>query len=218
MEQESTKDVIKKFYHMNQKLIACISLLEDAFVFNNMEFVDKCATKANDIRQVTNFLSGAGISDDVRVYMRSMENIDGMVDCISQICANLRIKIRNSVVFSERAVLEVSFLLARLQDVLKHLSDIVLSRKVSPKDTVESGHYPWASSHVPLSRDVILCEYVLVSVSEIIKNADEFIAMHQGRLVVGICDPTAAPLFMHMLDAIKEIAKHAREVADKLAE
>ena len=67
-----------------------------------------------------------------------------------------------------------------------------------------------------MSKNVILREYVKKSTSEINRSADEFVTMHEGRLSEGLCMPIASPLFLHMLDAIKGIAGHAKETAEKL--
>jgi len=211
----SAKNTIKMFYQINQNLLRCTILLHDAFVFNNLEFIDKCLSKVKEIRQSVKVLSDVEMDNDAKVYVKLLENVNGIVDCINQICANVKVKIRNRVAFSERAVLETSFLLARLQDVLRILSDIILS---SRNESVFDRHNSWESGQAILSRDVILCEYILVSVSEIIRHSDEFVAMHQGRFVEGLCVASAAPLFMHVMEAIKGIAIHGRVIADKLTE
>jgi Na+/phosphate symporter len=54
------------------------------------------------------------------------------------------------------------------------------------------------------------------SAAEISRSASEFATMHEERLIEGLCMPKASPLFLDILDAIKGIAWHAKEIAEKL--
>ena len=221
MKVTSAKEIIKKLYHMNQSSVECISLLQNAFVFNSLEFLDECEAKAKEMRQTEKALTGGFIEDakvdpDARVYMSVTGHIERMVNFIENIVGCLRTKIRDRIPFSDKAVLETTFLLARLQDMLRNTSDIILSRNVILREYVKDRHLQWSFDHVPLSRNVILREYVKESASEINRRANEFTTLHEERLIEGLCMPIASPLFLHMLDAIKGIAWHAKETAEKL--
>jgi len=221
MKVESAKAIIKKLYHMNQSSVECISLLQNAFVFNSLEFLDECEAKAKKILQTERALTEEIIEDakvdpDARRYVSVSGHIEKMVNFIEDIVGCIRTKIRDGIPFSDKAVLETTFLLARLQDVLRNTNNIILSRDVILREYVKDRHLHWSSDQVPLSRDVIFREYVKESTSEINRSADEFVTMHEGRLIEGLCMPIASPLFLHMLDAIKGIARHAKETAEKL--
>jgi Na+/phosphate symporter len=221
MKVASAKVIIKKLYHMNQSSVECISLLQNAFVFNSLEFLDECEAKAKKMLQTVKalteeFIDDAKVDPDARVYVSVSDHIEKMVNFIEDIVGCIRTKIRDGISFSEKAVLETTFLLARLQDVLRNLNNIILSRDVILRDHVKDRHLQWSFDQVPLSKNVILREYVKKSTSEINRSADEFVTMHEGRLSEGLCMPIASPLFLHMLDAIKGIAGHAKETAEKL--
>ena len=162
------------------------------------------------------FIEDAKVDSDARVYVSVSGHIEKMMNFIEDIVGCIRSKIRDGISFSEKAVLETTFLLARLQDVLRNTSDIILSRDVILGDHVKDRHLQWSFDQVPLSKNVILREYVKASTSEINRNADEFVTMHERRLIEGLCMPIASPLFLHMLDVIKGIAGHAKETAEKL--
>ena len=224
MKVATAKEIIKNLYHMNQSSVECISLLQNAFVFNSLEFLDvldECKAKAKKMLQtekalIEEFIEDAKVDPDARVYVSVSGHIEKMVNFIEDIVGCIRTKIRDGVSFSDKAVLETTFLLARLQDVLRNTSEIILSRDVILREYVEDRHLKWSFDQVPLSKKVILREYVKESTSEIKKSADECVTMHEGRLIEGQCTPTASPLFLHMLDAIKGIAIHAKETAEEL--
>jgi Na+/phosphate symporter len=221
MEAATAKEIIKKLYHMNQSSVACISLLQNAFVFNSLEFIDECEAKVKMMRQTekalaAGFIGDAKIDPDARVYMSVTDHIEVMVNYIENIVGCIRTKIGDGIPFSDKAVLETTFLLARLQDMLRNISDIILSRNVIARDYVKDKHVQWSSDHVPLSRSVIIREYIKKSAADINSGVNEFAARHEERLSEGICMPVASPLFLDMLDAIKGIALLAKETAEKL--
>ncbi|HXW69144.1 MAG TPA: hypothetical protein VEJ88_06015 [Dissulfurispiraceae bacterium] len=218
MKVASAKEIIKKLYHMNQSSVECISFLKNAFVFNSLEILDRCEAKAKEMRRTEKALTGGVIEDakvdpDARVYMSVTGHMGGMVNFIEDIGGCIRTKIMDRIAFSDKAVLETTFLLARLQDMLRNTSDIILSRNVIH---VKDSHLQWSSDHVPLSRNVILREYVKESASEINRSAYAFATLNEERLTAGLCLPGASQLFLHMLDAIKRIALHAKETAEEL--
>lgn len=214
MKAASAKKIIKKLYHMNQSSVECISFLRNAFVFNSLEFLDQCEAKTKEMRQpekalTEEFIEDAKVDPDARVYVSVLGHMEKMVNFIEDIVGCIRTKIRDGISYSDKAVLETTFLLARLQDVLRNTSNIILSRDVILREYVKVRHIQWSFGQVPLSEKVILREYVKESTSEINRSADEFVTMHEGRLI-------DSPLFLHMLDAIKGIASHAKETAEKL--
>ncbi len=197
MKVASEKELINKLYDMNQKAVECIILLKNAFIFNSSKSLDECEAKANAILQTERALTGEFIEDakvdpDCKVYVSVPGCIERMGDFIEDIAGCIRTKIRDGILFSDKAISETTFLLERLQDVLRNTSDIILSR------------------------NVILKEYVKKSASEINRSANEFATMHEDRLIEGLCTPLASPLYLHMLDAIKGIAWHGKEIAEKL--
>ena len=131
---------------------------------------------------------------DLRVYIIVPGHIERIGHSIGNIIRCTRVKIREGISFSDRAVSEITFLMERLQEVLKNVGDIILAR------------------------NVIIRKYVEESVAEIGRSADAFETTHGERLIEGSCTPEAAPLFLDILDAIKVIAWHSKEIAEKLTE
>jgi hypothetical protein len=51
----------------------------------------------------------------------------------------------------------------------------------------------------------------------VIRRAIEYATLHEERLIEGSCLPVASAIYIYMLDIIKSIAWHAKEIALKLA-
>ena len=197
MKVASEKELVSKLYDVNQKAVDCIHLLQNAFIFNSSKSLDECEAKANEILQAEKalteeFVKDAKVDPDSRVYVCVPVSLERMGDFIEDIAGCIRTKIRDGILFSDKAISETTFLLEKLQVVLRNTSDIILSRNST------------------------LREYVKESAAEINRSANEFATMHEDRLIEGLCMPLASPLYLHMLDAIKGIAWHGKQVAEKL--
>jgi Na+/phosphate symporter len=123
----------------------------------------------------------------VSVHLLKMwENIDKLSNLIDK-------KIRENILFSDKAVKETIFLLQRLIEILRPTADIILAR------------------------NTFLRMYILESQASVEKMATGYATLHEDRLIVGECVPAASSLYIKMLDAIKNIAWHTKEIAIKLA-
>ena len=194
---ESSKALISKLYDMNQKTERCMYLLQNAFIYHSSKSLDECESSTKEIRRnekviTEELIEGAKADPSLSVYVSApghLEKIGGSIEAISR-C--MRTKIKDGLLFSDRAVSEISFLLKRTEEVLQNTGDIILAR------------------------NVIIREYVKESASEIGRSANEFATMHEDRLIAGVCMSKASPLFLEIMDAVKSIAWHAKEIAVEL--
>lgn len=192
------KDVLKSLHDMGSTAEECISLLQTAFMYSSSKPLDDCRTAVGTMKSSESELTKdlAGLSREDAAYkpyvsvpahlFRIAENIERLADFIEK-------KNRENILFSDRAITEVTFLLQRLIDILRPASDMLLAR------------------------NEILRRYVEESESGISRRATEYATFHEDRLVEGLCHPRASSLYIGMLDAIKGIAWHAKEIAAKLA-
>ena len=194
---ESSKALISKLHELNQSAEKCMYLLQNAFIYHSSKSLDECESRTKEIRQnekvlTGELLEGAKADPHITVYVSvpgHFERIGGFIEAISR---SMRTKIKEGLLFSDRAVSEISFLLKRTEEVLQNTGDMILAR------------------------NIIIREYVKESAAEISRSANEFATMHEDRLIAGVCVPKASPLFLELMDAIKGIAWHAKEIAIEL--
>ena len=194
---ETSKDLIGRLYQMSRDAGDCLYLLQTAFIYNSSKALDDCEAKAGEIRgqeeAVTRDLIEAVKADTgARVYLPVPGHIGRIAAHILDIAAGFRTRIGEGILFTDKAVSEVIFLLERLQDVLKNTGDIILVR------------------------NRIVRQYIGEAAADIGRSARDFATMHEERLVEGLCTPQASPLFLAILDSLKGIAWHAKEIAEKL--
>jgi len=197
MIMEKSKELVSKLHDMNRSLEDCVYLLQNAFLYSSSKSLDECEAKAKEIHEkekvfTKEFIEEVKADPDVRVYVSVPGHIERMGDYIEDVIGCTRTKIKEGILFTDKAVSETAFLMERLQEVLKNTGDIILAR------------------------NRIMREYVKESAAEISRSANEFSTMHEERLVEGLCMPKASPLFLHIMDALKGIAWHAKEMAEKL--
>jgi Na+/phosphate symporter len=197
MKATFTKELVGKLYDMNQSAVECIYLLQNAFLYNSEKSLDVCDARVKEIRLSEKVLTGEFVEEAkaeprARAYVSVPGHLERIGGIIEGMTGCMRRKIRDGILFSGKAVAETTFLMERLQEVLKNTSDIILAR------------------------NVVLKDYVKESAAEISRSASEFATMHEERLIEGLCIAKASPLFLDILDAIKGIAWHAKEIAEKL--
>jgi Na+/phosphate symporter len=192
------KDLLQKFNEMGGVAENCVSLLQTAFLYNKPQPITECRAAitaqnrtAEDLtKKITDL---ARENTDLKPYvsvpihlLRIGENIDKLTDFIER-------KVRDKILFSDRAATEVTFLLQRLTDILRPTSDLILAR------------------------NSILSKYVQESEAGVQRRATEYTTQHEERLIEGICAPAVSSLYINILDRIKGIAWHAKEIASKIA-
>ncbi len=197
MKVETSKELIGRLHTMSRSAEDCLYLLQNAFIYNSLKSLDECVAKAKEIHEHEKVFTKELIEEvqtdpDIRAYVSVPGHIERIGDYTEDIIGCIRTKISEGILFTDKAVSEVNFLVERLQEVLKNTSDIILAR------------------------NRIIREYIKESAAEIGRSANEFATSHEERLVEGLCTPKASPLFLDIMDALKGIAWHAKEIAEKL--
>jgi len=191
------KDLCRTLHEMGSDAEECVSLLWTSFIYVSSTPLNDCRKKMEHLKKSEPALTReltklAKDNPDVKPYvsapvhfMRIAESIEKLATCIEKV-------VKENVLFSDRAIEEITFLLQRLIDLMRPTSDIILAR------------------------NAILAKYVNESQSGIVRRALEYATLHEERMIQGICVPVASPIYIRMLDEIKNIAWHANEIAVKL--
>jgi Na+/phosphate symporter len=195
--KEDAKKLLLSMHEMANTAENCLSYLQTAFIYNSPKPLKDCYVNVETIKNTEVLLTKA-ITDiakenpDLKAYVSVPVHLRRIGECIERLAELIDKKIKNDILFSDRAITEITFLLQRLIDILRPTADIILAK------------------------NVILKRYVEESESGVVKRANEYSTLHEERLIEGLCLPIASSLYINMLDAIKDIAWHAKEIATKL--
>jgi Na+/phosphate symporter len=192
------KELLKTLHDMTDVIEECISSLQTAFIYNNLspltDVHEKCDALKKEIPTLTEqIVSSSRDNPHIRHYVPIPTHIAMMADSTERLSELISKRIKEDILFSDRAISEITFLLQRLIDIVRPASDIILA---------------------PNS---ILGNYIRESEAGIVRRANDYATQHEERLIEGLCLPAASALYINILDSIKNIAWHCKEIANKLA-
>lgn len=195
--RQEVKDALMTLHSAGIDAEECIDLLQTAFLYNSLQHLEECRMKLSAMRSNCDkaekeIQALSREESGLRPYASVPAHFSQIAGNIESIVAQIDRKIREQVLFSDKAVDEVTFLLQRLIDLLRPTSDIILAR------------------------NEILSKYVRESQSEVVKKALEYGTLHEERLIEGLCNPVGSALYLPILEGIKAIAWRAKKIAVEL--
>jgi Na+/phosphate symporter len=203
---ERTSRYIKKdisnelitLHDMINNAVECLSLLENSIIYQKSKLLQECNKTTGIIKRVITQLTkeiveNVNFNSVLKPYVSIPGHLLKIVENIENLNELIDKKNSESLLFSDKAVSESLFLLQRLIEMLTPISDIILAR------------------------NTIISMYVRESQSDVERMATEYATMHEERLIAGVCVPRSASIYVKMLEAIKNIAWHSKEIAVKLA-
>jgi Na+/phosphate symporter len=101
-------------------------------------------------------------------------------------------KIKAGVLFSDKAVAQANQLLDHEAGILRSIMDVLKTD------------------------NDFLKRYVLEEGERLVQTCNDFATEHEARLIEGLCQPQAAPLFLALLDRLRTSGQHAVSMAQIL--
>lgn len=193
------KDLLKVMHEMGNNAESCILLLQTAFIYNSSKPLKDCYEMVESIKmkepEITKrIVELARDNPDLKPYVSVPAHLLRISESIEKLARLMEKKIRDGILFSDRAVTETTFLLQRLSEIIKPATDIILAP------------------------NVYLNRYIQESEAGVARRATEYATLHEERLITGECLPVASSIYINILDAIRSIAWHAKEISVKLIE
>ena len=188
------KSKLTELYEIANDTGECISALQTAFIYNTPKPLEECRTKAEAVQKETGPLSviikeAASDEEGMKPYVPVPEHLANVWKNLDKLCDLIDKKIRERVLFSDKAVNETIYLLQRLVEILRPTAEMILAR------------------------NTFLGKYIQESQANIEDMADEYATLHENRLITGECLPVASSIYVGMLGAIKSIAWHTKEIS-----
>ncbi len=195
---EPWTEILHRMHKMGTRAGECLELLQRSFINTSRETLDDCMALLAEVRE-----SEPEISKEVKKLARknkgkkAYEEIPGhflgICDHLETLADMLRKKIEDNIMFSDRAITEVSFLSQNLLEIVKAASDLILVK------------------------NPVLLRYIQESESMLVKATIEYATLHEERLIEGLCLPIASPVFLKILEAVKGIAHESKVIAESIS-
>jgi len=198
MEEVQKKDFISSLYALGKEIEECHGLLYNVFVNQSTRIADDAKEKIRKVKEAAAGLSSEMIEscvedEKMRPYCTVPSHFERIASNYEIILRALRTKMRDNLLFSDRATSEVNFLLNRLREILSTLSEFILAR------------------------DTFTAKYLIESEKDLEKMASEYATLHEERLIEGTCLPRSSGVYIMLIDSFKRIAWNVRAIAEKLA-
>ncbi len=192
------KETLMVLYEMGNNAEECISSIQTAFIYHKSLPLEESKAITESIKKQEVLLT-TRITEIIRDdpgaerYVSIPGHLSRIAEDIEKFIDLVDKKNRDHILFSDKAVNESMFLLQRLIEILRPTTDMILAR------------------------NIFLSKYVQNSQSDLSKLADEYATLHEERLIKGDCLPVSSSLYIGMLDHIKRIAWHAKQITVKLS-
>ena len=191
--QESLKD----FDSFLDGMAGCLGLLRQGFNQGDMEAVAdvECATEATRERVASmteGLVKETASSPEMRKYVSVPAHMARIQSNMERITAAVRREIQDNILFSDRAVSEIGFMFEKVGDIMGGLRELLAGS------------------------DAGVADRIIEEEGAVERAASEFATKHEERLIEGLCMPKASAVYLEILEAFKDAAWHAREIAKDL--
>jgi Na+/phosphate symporter len=192
------KDIKKDLYLLMHKAEQMLELTEDAFMKNKIGSLDEAESLATEIRSqedaLTEKLAKLAPSDSsARAILSVPVHIEKIAVSIERIVSNVRVKIKEGLLFSDKAIQETGRLLLKGKELLKKAGESIVTASPESMETVRADS------------------------EAMIRMSNDFATSHEDRLVAGECSPKASSNYLCILYAFEDIAAHAKDSVNKLS-
>lgn len=119
-------------------------------------------------------------------------HIELIEDNVLNLLSTIRKKVEEAILFSDKAVDELNFLYSNTKGIIKSTADALVTK------------------------NRILAKHILEEEATLREKACAYEAVHEDRMVSGVCVPEASKLYIDMVNSIREINWHARQVIERM--
>jgi Na+/phosphate symporter len=198
MTDQPLKDIKKEIYLMMKKAEQMLELSEDAFVKNRTAALDQADELAAEIHAKEDHLTAAlsalaASSSEARGVLAVPSHIEKIAGNLKRLNEGIRTKIKDSLLFSDKATQETGALFTKMREALKRAGEAAISGSGAQ------------------------CSSVLSDADTIIRMAEGFATSHENRLVAGECSPKSSSIYLCMLYSIEDVAAQTKAAIKKLS-
>ncbi len=198
MPEQTIKDVKKEIYLIMHKALEMVELTEDGFTKNKFSSLDQADELAKEIHAKEDTLTAmlakmASANPDARMLLTVPSHVEKIATSIKRITENSRSRIKEGMLFSDRAILETGKLFTKAKEVLKKAGE---SAVTGSKGTLEN---------------------TLREIDTIERMANDFATAHEERLVTGECSPKSSSTYLCILYAFEDMGAHIKNATRRLA-
>lgn len=194
------KGVLERISGMCFKVESMLSLCMDGFMKHKIKMIDEAKEVSQVIHDEENELisllsNKAAKSEMDKELIKSMMAVVGHIEMATNgldvILQNVRIKVDEGVLFSDKGVNEISHLFKETLNVLKTAGDAILTK------------------------NEVLKKYVADKYISLTQTVDAYSEEHEDRLIKGICQPKSSSLYLNIVDSLVKVVWHVKQAINR---
>ncbi|MFN3476815.1 MAG: PhoU domain-containing protein [Candidatus Methylomirabilales bacterium] len=120
-------------------------------------------------------------------------HLERVGDNIEFLVRAIKMMVQEGIPFSERAMREVNTLFEKAIELVEGVRDVILTK------------------------NRVLIRYILEEGQRYEEMANEYALAHQQRLIEGVCMPKASSVYVAILDYLKGVEWHTRQIAKRFS-
>lgn len=198
MTEQTVKDMKKEIYLLMHKTQEMLELTEDGFMKNKLASLDRADDLAREIHAKEDVLTAtlakmASTDNEARALLAVPSHIEKAATSIKRVNESSRVRIKEGMLFSDKAISETGKLFTKTRDALKKSSEAAITGSQSAFATAKT--------------DTDAME----------RMSHEFATAHEDRLVTGECSPKASSTFLCILYAFEDMGGHIKNAIKRFS-
>lgn len=197
---EDFKDVIERISGMCGKVESVLSLCMDGFMRHKARSIDEakkiCQTVHDEENEMINILSNKALKPDmnkdlIKSLMAVVGHIEMATNGLDNILQQVRVKVNEKLLFTDKAVNEICHLFKETQGMLKAAGDTILTR------------------------NEVLMKYIMDKYANLNQTIDSYSEEHEKRLIQGLCQPLSSSSYLSITDSLTKVVWHTKQAVDR---
>lgn len=189
-----------QFVHLTEQTIAMLQMAREAFIKQRTSLMPSIYELGEQVHRAEKAFT-AGFAPGSAAMRSAQEaekifvpmHLERIGDNIEAFARAMERQMRDGAVFTDRAVREIDTLLDKAIELLE-----------ATRDILQTGNRT-------------LVHHVLTDGPCFQATATEFASFHQERLIQGLCMPHASSIYLAMIDYLRGIERHQREIVQKVS-
>jgi Na+/phosphate symporter len=190
-------EILSEIYNIAKKSKDCVELIQKTLFYNTMKTLTLSDEIMEEMTQKNLFIEKK-LKDEVKknpaaeVFIPVPRHFGKIQEHIQSLSSDLKEKNAKDILFNDKMIAELNFLMEKVIDILNNTADMVLAK------------------------NTLILGYVKESEASIERAANAYATKHEEQLIEGIAPIMSSTLFVNILNSLKSISWHARKVTEEV--
>jgi Na+/phosphate symporter len=198
MSEQTIKDLKKEIFLLMHKAQEMLELAQEGFMKNKLTSLDQADELSKEIHVredglIATLATMASANSEARMLLTVPSHIEKIATNIKRITESSRTRIKEGMLFSDKAVNETDKLFTHARDVLKKSAEAAVTGSRAAVETA------------------------MADADAMESMANDFATAHENRLVTGECSPKSSSIYLCILYAFEDMGAHIKNAVDRLS-